>query len=240
MSNNSRRRVLETTGLGHPRPEAVTSPLFQAGEPFFFALDKVQVKYEMLRAHFGEGDTVTDAAGVTWVLESRVLLGGRRVRRSRDDRAARRAPWPQRTGQANRRCATTFWTVSVRARRPRRPGGGRPAGRAPASADHPTGPAAMSPVLAGLGTVATRLRTAAVRRGHTGAATRRSCRRPVRSAGLGRPDRLARCRAGVLGRTGGRVPGRLDALRRSAPRRSGRHLPAPGRRRRPPRASKAP
>ena len=62
MSDNSRRRVLETTGLGHPRPESVTSPLFQAREPFFFALDKVQVKYEMLRAHFCEGGTVTDAA----------------------------------------------------------------------------------------------------------------------------------------------------------------------------------
>jgi transposase len=61
-NNNSRRRVLEASGLSHPRPEAVTSPLFVAGNPFFFALDKVQVKYEMLRVHFCEGDTVTAAA----------------------------------------------------------------------------------------------------------------------------------------------------------------------------------
>jgi len=37
-------------------------PLFQAADPFFYALDKVQVKYEMLRAHFCDGDTVTAAA----------------------------------------------------------------------------------------------------------------------------------------------------------------------------------
>jgi hypothetical protein len=62
MNNNNRRRVLENSGLSHPRPEAVTSPLFAGSEPFFFALDKVQVKYEMLRAHFCAGDTVTAAA----------------------------------------------------------------------------------------------------------------------------------------------------------------------------------
>ena len=61
MSNNSRRDALETTGLVHPRPEAVTSPLFQHDD-FFFALDKIQVKYEMLRAHLVEGDTVTETA----------------------------------------------------------------------------------------------------------------------------------------------------------------------------------
>jgi transposase len=40
----------------------VSAVLFECGDPFFFALDKVQVKYEMLRAHFGDGDTVTTAA----------------------------------------------------------------------------------------------------------------------------------------------------------------------------------
>lgn len=63
MNMDSRRRVLETAGLVHPHPEAVTSPLFQAGDRFFLALDKVQVKYEMLRAHAVGGDTVTAAAG---------------------------------------------------------------------------------------------------------------------------------------------------------------------------------
>jgi transposase len=62
MSNSSRRQALEAAGLAHPRPEAVTSPLFQLNDPFFLALDKVQVKYEMLRAHLVEGDTITQAA----------------------------------------------------------------------------------------------------------------------------------------------------------------------------------
>jgi len=62
MSNNTRRQALQTAGLAHPRPDAVTARLFHSGDPFFFALDKVQVKYEMLRAHFGDGDTVTAAA----------------------------------------------------------------------------------------------------------------------------------------------------------------------------------
>jgi len=62
MDYSSRRRVLEQAGLVHPRPEAVTSPLFASSEPFFFAWDKVQVKYEMLRAHAVDGETVTAAA----------------------------------------------------------------------------------------------------------------------------------------------------------------------------------
>jgi transposase len=62
MSNNSRRQALEAAGLVHPRPEAVTSPLFTGTSPFFLSLDKVQVKYEMLRAHVVEGSTITEAA----------------------------------------------------------------------------------------------------------------------------------------------------------------------------------
>jgi transposase len=62
MSNNSRRQALEAASLVHPKPEAVTSPLFTQGNPFFFALDKLQVKYEMLRAHVVDGATVTTAA----------------------------------------------------------------------------------------------------------------------------------------------------------------------------------
>ena len=36
--------------------------LFVSGGPFFFALDKVQVKYEMLRAHLADGVSVVSAA----------------------------------------------------------------------------------------------------------------------------------------------------------------------------------
>jgi transposase len=48
--------------LLHPRPEAVVASLFVDGGPFFFALDKVQVKYEMLRAHLVDGQPVVSAA----------------------------------------------------------------------------------------------------------------------------------------------------------------------------------
>jgi len=62
MTTATRRHVLEETGLLHPRPEAVTAPLFDGREPFFLALDKVQVKYEMLRAHAIGGLSATAAA----------------------------------------------------------------------------------------------------------------------------------------------------------------------------------
>lgn len=61
MSLQSRRAALEATGLLHPRPEAVTAELF-GSHPFFLALDKVQVKYEMLRAVAVDGETVVAAA----------------------------------------------------------------------------------------------------------------------------------------------------------------------------------
>jgi len=48
--------------LFHPRPESVLAQLFVSGGPFFFALDKVQVKYEMLRAHLVDDAAVVDAA----------------------------------------------------------------------------------------------------------------------------------------------------------------------------------
>jgi transposase len=48
--------------LVHPRPESVVAQLFVSGGPFFFALDKVQVKYEMLRAHLADGVSVVSAA----------------------------------------------------------------------------------------------------------------------------------------------------------------------------------
>jgi transposase len=62
MSDASRLRALAESGLLHPRPEAVRAPLFTTGAGFFLAEDKVQVKYEMLRAHLVEGLPVTEAA----------------------------------------------------------------------------------------------------------------------------------------------------------------------------------
>jgi hypothetical protein len=46
----------------HPRPAAVSASLFDGSRSFFLAEDKVQVKYEMLRAHFVEGVSATVAA----------------------------------------------------------------------------------------------------------------------------------------------------------------------------------
>ena len=62
MSDTTRLRVLTEAGLLHPHPDAVRAPLFVADSEFFLASDKVQVKYEMLRAHLVEGMSVSEAA----------------------------------------------------------------------------------------------------------------------------------------------------------------------------------
>ncbi|WP_037599635.1 helix-turn-helix domain-containing protein [Streptacidiphilus rugosus] len=61
MGEVSRLKSLEAAGLVHPRADAVSAPLFGDGG-FFLAQDKVQVKYEMLRAHAVEGRTAGAAA----------------------------------------------------------------------------------------------------------------------------------------------------------------------------------
>ena len=61
MSQASWLRALEAEGLRHPRADAVSAELFAHGG-FFLAADKVQVKYEMLRAHLLDGVSVTTAA----------------------------------------------------------------------------------------------------------------------------------------------------------------------------------
>ena len=62
MSDTTRLRVLSEAGLLHPNPDAVFAPLFTDGSGFFLASDKVQVKYEMLRARLVEGVSVAEAA----------------------------------------------------------------------------------------------------------------------------------------------------------------------------------
>lgn len=62
MSQASRRTALEAGRLVHPRERAVTAPLFDGSRRFFLAADKVQVKYEMLRAHVVDQVSVTAAA----------------------------------------------------------------------------------------------------------------------------------------------------------------------------------
>jgi transposase len=62
MSAAIRRRVLAEAGLLHPNPGGVGAALFDGREPFFLAEDKVQVKYEMVRAHVVDGVAVKVAA----------------------------------------------------------------------------------------------------------------------------------------------------------------------------------
>jgi transposase len=62
MSQASRRSALEAQGLVHPHADAVTAENFNIGNPFFYKLDKVQVKYEMLRSHAVDRLNITAAA----------------------------------------------------------------------------------------------------------------------------------------------------------------------------------
>ena len=62
MNEAEPMRALGESGLLHPNPAAVRAPLFAAGTGFFLAADKVQVKYEMLRAHLVDAQPVTEAA----------------------------------------------------------------------------------------------------------------------------------------------------------------------------------
>ena len=64
MSETTRLQALRESGLLHPNPQAVHAPLFTSSAGFFVAADKVQVKYEMLRAHLLEGLPVTQAAAL--------------------------------------------------------------------------------------------------------------------------------------------------------------------------------
>ncbi len=66
MASGSRQRsrrqqVLRAQGAAHPRPQAVTDPLFR-DSAFFDPNDLVQVKYEMLRSVDKDGRAVVDAA----------------------------------------------------------------------------------------------------------------------------------------------------------------------------------
>jgi transposase len=61
---SARYRALEQAGLLHPTPAAVVAEPFRSDPRFFACFDKVQVKYEMLRAHVVDGLNVTDAAAI--------------------------------------------------------------------------------------------------------------------------------------------------------------------------------
>ncbi|MGH9039626.1 MAG: helix-turn-helix domain-containing protein [Acidimicrobiia bacterium] len=62
QEERGRRQSLEVAGLLHPDPAAVSAPLFSGSEGFFLPADKVQVKYEMLRARAVDGLSAAAAA----------------------------------------------------------------------------------------------------------------------------------------------------------------------------------
>jgi transposase len=97
MAERARQRALEQAGLLHPAPEAVTAPVFREQPEFFAAFDKVQVKYEMLRAHLVEGDTVTAAAAAHGYSRASFYLVARAFEEAGmvgllDERPGRRGP----------------------------------------------------------------------------------------------------------------------------------------------------
>jgi transposase len=62
VGDTTRLRALTEAGLLHPNPDGVSASLFTGGSGFFLPSDKVQVKYEMLRAHLVDGLPVSEAA----------------------------------------------------------------------------------------------------------------------------------------------------------------------------------
>src|SRR2546425_766087 len=89
--HHPKRQFLEDAGALHPHPGRVRAELFERHR-FFDPLDKVQVKYEMLRAHTVEGRS-----------------GKKKRRRRRGGDAPANAPWmraPSSAPAARHRAAT--------------------------------------------------------------------------------------------------------------------------------------
>ncbi len=61
-SKNAKRKFLDAAGSLNPHPERVTDEKFLPSEGFFDPFDKVQVKYEMLRANGVDQESVSEAA----------------------------------------------------------------------------------------------------------------------------------------------------------------------------------
>jgi len=64
MNTAMRLKALAAAKLLHPNAAQVTAPLFNGRRRFFLAADKVQVKYEMLRAHLIDGLSASEAAAI--------------------------------------------------------------------------------------------------------------------------------------------------------------------------------
>lgn len=97
MAESARYRALEQAGLLHPAAGAVLAEPFGAYPEFFAAFDKVQVKYEMLRAHVIDGQTATTAAQTHGYSRAAFYLVAAAFERSGmvglvDERPGRRGP----------------------------------------------------------------------------------------------------------------------------------------------------
>jgi transposase len=97
VAASARYRALERAGLLHPAPEAVTAEAFASEPEFFAAFDKVQVKYEMLRAHVVDGQTATATAAAHGYSRASFYLVAGAFERSGmvgllDERPGRRGP----------------------------------------------------------------------------------------------------------------------------------------------------
>lgn len=89
--------MLEQAGLLHPAPGAVTASVFVEHPEFFAAFDKVQVKYEMLRARLIDGESVTAAAAAHGYSRASFYLVARAFEEAGmvgllDERPGRRGP----------------------------------------------------------------------------------------------------------------------------------------------------
>jgi hypothetical protein len=97
VAESARYRALEQAGLLHPAAGAVMAEPFGGHPEFFAAFDKVQVKYEMLRARVIDGQTATTAARTHGYSRAAFYLVSAAFERSGmvglwDERPGRRGP----------------------------------------------------------------------------------------------------------------------------------------------------
>lgn len=59
---DKKEEFLEASGALNPKPEEVEDQKFRLPQGFFDPRDKVQVKYELLRAHEVDGESISEAA----------------------------------------------------------------------------------------------------------------------------------------------------------------------------------
>ena len=97
VAESARRRALAEAGLLHPAPDAVRAGPFLVHPEFFVAFDKVQVKYEMLRAHVVDEQSVTASAAAHGYSRASFYLVARAFEQAGmvgliDERPGRRGP----------------------------------------------------------------------------------------------------------------------------------------------------